>query len=209
MNSFHPIALSKTALFLGLLSSFPASASLYIEAGTSIGKLSNGDTYFNQSGANGSAFIGSLSVYFPITSERNFFHFDLGLQNRLTTASSSAGTSLAMLTPNLSTRLEIYRFFVGGGFAPTTLSSSSGITALKPYSSTHSYFLEGGAIWWVIPEFQIVAAAGLEFESAPGGAKGPNNTEYGLRFRFPLNPKENPRGGVKFDGFRYPFGFMK
>ena len=202
-------------LSLGLLFSFSSAHAIgpYIEAGTSIGTISSGDSYFKQTGASGSAFIGSLSLYAPITSEKRFFHFDLGLQNRLTTGSASSGSSLAMATTNLAFRLEIFRLFVGAGYSPLTFSSSAsgGITSLHTYSGTSSHFLEGGAIWRVIPELQIVAAAGLEYGALSGGVKSPNPiTEYGLRFRFPLNPVESSRAaGVDFDGFRYPFGFMK
>ena len=95
------------------------------------------------------------------------------------------------------------------GAAPVAYGSTNGVSSLKPVRSTFSYFLEAGAIWRVVPEFQIVAAAGFEVGMKSGYAS-PTNLEYGLRFRFPLSPKDDSMAkGVKWDGFRYPFGVMR
>jgi hypothetical protein len=199
------------SLFSG---SFAYATGPYIEAGTSLGRMSGAGKYFQDSNADstGSGFLGSFSLYFPVTSDRNFFHFDLGVQTRLATNSTTSGESLAMASINIAARLEISRFFVGGGYAPLDFVSKSGggLTSLHSYASTHSYFLEGGVIWRVIPELQIAAAYGLEFGLPSGGRSPSPASEYGLRFRFPLSPKEGGgKRGVDFDGFRYPFGVMK
>ena len=192
--------------------------SSYFELGTSLGKISNGNSFFGlTSGAESSntGFCGSFSFYVPVTSPHNFFHFELGLQNRLTLVSiASPHKDLSMLTPNISMRFELYRFYVGGGYAPMTLVSSggSGPSGLHPNTGTTAYFFEGGLIWRVVPELQIAATYAMEYGiTAAGGSHSPSPaTEYGLRFRFPLSP--NAAAGdasSKFDGFRYPFGIMK
>jgi hypothetical protein len=191
--------------------SFPneTKASLYIEAGTSYGTMANGGSFFQNSAAQSSTsgFLGSLSLYVPVTKERNFFHFELGLQNRLLTA----GNSLAMATNEIGARLQISRFYVGGGYSPLTYVSNSGVMSLHINPDTHAYFMEAGAIWRVIPEFQIVLTYSREYGVTSGGGQSPAPVaEYGLRFRFPLNPSDTSHGSaVDFDGFRYPFGFMK
>ena len=110
-----------------------------------------------------------------------------------------------MFTPNIAARFEFWRFYVGGGYAPKVLID------FKPYQGSTAYFMEGGLIWKVIPEFQIAATIALEYGiPASGGVSPSPSTEYGLRFRFPLNPNDYSGGkGVNFDGFRYPFGIMK
>jgi hypothetical protein len=193
-----------------------ARATAYIEVGTSIATMSNGGNYFGQSDAQstGTGFLGSFSFYTPITSERHFFHFELGLQNRfLTTSASSDSQPLALASVDPAIRLQISRFYVGGGYTPLNFVSKagSGLSSLHLAPSTSSYFLEVGGIWRVTPEFQVVATVAREYGLPPGGGMSPSPiNEYGLRFRFPLNPVENAhRTASDFDGFRYPFGFMK
>ncbi len=178
--------------------------------------MSNGGKYFGQNTAQttGTGFLGSFSFYAPVTSIRHFFHFDLGIQNRfLTTSGSADGAPLAMGSTDVGLRLEISRFYVGGGYAPFTYVSrpGEGLTSLHGNGGTHSYFFEAGGIWRIIPEFQIVATVAREYGLPLSGGTSPSPiSEYGLRFRFPLNPTENAHGnGVDFDGFRYPFGIMK
>jgi hypothetical protein len=193
-----------------------ANASTYIEAGTGLGSFSKADTFFQQAAASStnSGFVGSLSIYTPITHERRLGHLDLGLQTRFSTSSiSSTSDPLAMGSLHLGVRLEIWRFFVGAGYSPLTWVSKAqeGLTSLHLNSGTHAYMGEAGLIWRVIPEFQIAAAMSLEYGTGSNGLSPSPITEYGLRFRFPLNPKESGpgAGGVDFDGFRYPFGVMK
>jgi hypothetical protein len=135
------------------------------------------------------------------------------MQNRfLTTSGSSDGQPLALASVDPAIRLEISRFYLGAGYTPLNFVSKagSGLSSLHIASSTSSYFLEVGGIWRVTPEFQIVATVAREYGLPPAGGTSPSPiSEYGLRFRFPLNPVENAHGGVDFDGFRYPFGFMK
>ena len=188
----------------------------YTELGTSLGKLSSFDQFFGlaTSGTTSNmGFCGSFSFYMPVTSPRNFFHFELGLQNRMYFVSNTTPQmNLAMLTTNIAMRFELSRFFVGGGYAPFTLDSISGLSGLKRNSNVTSFFLEGGVIWRVVPELQIVATYAREYGILPGGgSRSPSPaTEYGLRFRFPLSPYSSPSdASSKFDGFRYPFGFMK
>jgi hypothetical protein len=160
-------------------------------------------------------FVGSFSVYLPYKPHK-LFHFDFGLQNRLTTSSAQepGGTNnaLMMFTPNIAVRAEFWRIFVGGGFSPLPYSNkpSGSFGTLRPMPKTTSYFIETGLIWRVIPEFQIVLVGAVEIASVNGTAAPNPSTEYGLRFRFPLNPNDySGKTGVKFDGFRYPFGVMK
>jgi hypothetical protein len=191
------------------------NASPYIEAGTSYGTYSAGQSYFgNANASQGSGFLGSLSLYFPVTSERAFAHLDLGLQNRFLSASDSTGAPLAMGSSEIGARLEISRFYVGGAYAPITYvsKSGSGVTSLHPNSGVNAYLLEAGAIWRVVPELQICFDYSLEIGllSGGGGSSPSPVSELGIRFRFPLDPAEHQGGkGVDFDGFRYPFGFMK
>lgn len=211
------------ALFLALLIS-PAALQVvdqssayggpYIEAGTSLGTIQSGDQYFQKPGSKTgvSSFVGSLSLYFTLPPFLNFTHFDVGLQNRFSIGSSSStpANSLAMITPNLAVRYEFWRFFAGAGFAPITFGSANGISSVRIRSDTYSYFLEGGLIWRVVPEFQIALAVGIERGVVRAQGASPTVGEYGLRFRFPINPKDDAVGKrVKFDGFRYPFGVMK
>jgi len=191
-----------------------AGASVYIEAGTGLGSFVNGENFFGQTtAAKGSGFLGSLSIYVPVTSEREFLHLDLGINNRFMSATDSAGSPLALGSSEIGARLEISRAFVGGGYAPITYvgKPGDGLTSLHPNSGVTAYFLEVGAIWRVIPELQICAAYTVEHGVPSSGSLSPSPlSEYGLRFRFPLNPAEHQGGkGVDFDGFRYPFGFMK
>ena len=192
-------------LLLLFLSLKAVHASPYIEGGTAIGNVSQADAMAQTSlGTLGTSFIGSLSLYVPVTPIRKPIHFELGLQNRFTTLPGENGNEF-MLTPQLAARLEFWRFFVGGGYAPKVLIN------FKPYQGSTAYFGEAGVIWRVVPEFQICAAFALEYGLPLSGGKSPSpSTEYGLRFRFPLNPKEG--GGasaVDYDGHRYPFGIMR
>jgi hypothetical protein len=199
---------------LALAISPNAHASAYIEAGTGLGSFVNGESFFGQSTASkGNGFLGSLSFYVPVTSEKRFAHLQLGLQNRVLQASDSAGNPLYFGSSEIGARLEISRLFVGAGYAPLTYVNKpgSGITSLYPNHGSTAYFFEVGAIWRVIPELQICAAYSLEKGLQSGGSSPSPISEYGLRFRFPLDPTDHKSGskGVDFDGFRYPFGFMK
>jgi len=174
--------------------------------------MKNGDSFFHQPNAtsSGFGFVGSLSFYYPVLSAGDVLDFDLGIQNRLTLTSNDSH-SFAMDNPHLSARIEFWRMYVGAGYAPYTFVSKpgEGITSLHTNPDQKSYFVEGGLIWRVIPEFQVAATYALEFGLPSGGGISPTSAEYGLRFRFPLNPTELGRGGkVDYDG-RYPFGFMK
>ena len=125
---------------------------------------------------------------------------------------SSPQMDLAMTSTNIAMRFELYRFYVGGGYSPINLASTSGPLKLHTNSNVTSFFLEGGLIWRVVPELQIVLTYAREYGIIPGGgAHSPTpGTEYGLRFRFPLSPYASVGDASgKFDGFRYPFGFMK
>lgn len=200
-------------IFLHTESAFGWSA--YFELGTSLGKLTSVDRFLGQSTAISSnlGFCGSFSAYLPVTSPQNIFHFELGLQNRMYFVSSSEPQmDIAALSVNLAARVQFYRFFVGAGYAPITLASTSGPFGLHSNPNVTSYFLEGGAIWRVVPELQIVAVYAVEYGTIPGGgSKSPSpGTEYGLRFRFPFAPYDSVGdASSKFDGFRYPFGIMK
>jgi hypothetical protein len=192
-----------------------ANASLYVEVGTSFGTLGNAQAYFNQAAASASntAFLTSLGVYLPVTSEKRFFHLELGVQNRFLTASTQANAQpLALGTTEVGARLQVSRFYAGGGYAPVAYvsKSGSGFTSLHVNPGASAYFFEGGLIWRVIPEFQIALSYARETLKTSGGVSNLTNTEYGLRFRFPFDPGAEAKAkGATFDGFRYPFGFMK
>lgn len=188
----------------------------YFELGSSLGKLTELDRYFGFTSTGTSSnlgFCGSFSFYVPITSPRNFFHFDLGLQNRMYFVSSTnPDYDLSLVTTNVALRLEISRFYIGGGYGPFTLVSQNGPLKLRTNPNVTSFFVEGGLIWRVVPELQIVATYAQEYGIIPGETnRSPSPaSEYGLRFRFPLSPYSTPGGGAAdYDGFRYPFGFMK
>jgi hypothetical protein len=207
-----------TLFFSSLASSIShASETPYIDAGTSAGSLKHGDAFFGQSGANSSGlgFVGSMSIYEPVTSTRNVTHLEIGLQNRLTlvsTANAAPNNSLAMFSPNLAARIEFWRFYAGAGYAPLSFISKpgGGASSLHTNPGASSYFFEGGAIWKIVPEFQVAATIALEEGLPSGGGTAATATEYGIRFRFPLSPHEGLRKGdsVDYDG-RYPFGFMR
>jgi hypothetical protein len=210
--------LSRLALLLSLLypSGSAFAAGSYFEGGTSIGSFSSADSFFGQSAAASTSggFVGSLGLYFPLTRENALGHLQAGLQTRISTSTVSGTTDpLAMGSMHLGLRLEIWRLYLGVGYSPLTWVSQpqKGITSLHLNSGYSAYMGEAGVIWRVIPELQIAACVGLEYGISTGGAQSPLPvTEYGLRFRFPFQPKEGSRaGGVEFDGFRYPFGVMR
>jgi hypothetical protein len=193
------------------------AASAYGELGASFGKISTGDGYFGTSNSISSSnlgFCGSFNFYIPVTPSRYKVNLQLGLQNRLTLVSNpSPKLDLAMFTANMAFRVELSdRFYVGAGYGPFTLKSTNGLLNLMNNNGATSYFYEAGAIWRVVPELQISVTYSLEYGSpANGGSRSPSPaSEYGLRFRFPLFPYESGSGSASdYDGFRYPFGFMK
>ncbi|NDF14742.1 hypothetical protein EB061_05405 [bacterium] len=201
-------------VILGALLAFwlpMAGASLYLEAGTGLGNMSSGDTFFGTPTANTSNFSASFAAYSPVTPPSSIGHIALGLHARATSGAAASGTALSFGSANLSLRAEFWRFFAGAGYSPISYISKkgSGFLGLKGQRESCSYFIETGAIWRVIPEFQIIGAVSLE-TGLTQSVKSPLITEYGLRFRFPLDPKERPSGGGQsFDGYRYPFGIMK
>ncbi len=190
-------------------------ASTYIEAGTGFATFTKAGNYFGTSSADTASggFAGSLSVYFPVTRTQNWVRLQLGLQNRLNMGSiKSTGQSLVMGSSHVGLRVEVWRLYFGAGYAPWMLTSDpgTGVSGLKTRPQGSGYLGEAGILWRVIPEFQIALGASLEFGTVPGGSSPNPITEFGLRFRFPFKPKEGGgRGSVDFDGFRYPFGFMK
>lgn len=183
--------------------------STYVELGAGLGKLSNVDSFFGTSGAGNSnmGFCGGLSFYVPVTSPKNIFHFELGIQNRMYFVSTSS-QDLAMISSNIAARFEFYRFYVGAGYSPIHFASTAGPLSLSVKPGASSFFGEGGLIWRVVPELQIVLSYAMEYGISP---KSPSpGSEYGLRFRFPLSPYSSVGdASSKFDGFRYPFGIMK
>ncbi len=82
----------------------------YYEAGTSLGGFAGAGPFFNQPGVTDTSggFVGSLSVYAPVTRPNAFGRLQAGLQTRIST-STVAGTSdaLAMGSLHLGARLEI------------------------------------------------------------------------------------------------------
>lgn len=191
-----------------------AHASGYWEGGWSLNMMKKGATWFGQSSAN-SADTGyglAGSVYFPVLWARHPYHLDLGIQDRYTRSSASSN-SFGMNTVNIAARLELWRIFVGAGYGFFDFVNSPGKSSLSMhhYSNATSIFYEAGLIWRVIPEFQINLEAAIENGTPPSSsATSPTTTSLGISFRFPFSPKEtNSARGVEFDGFRYPFGFMK
>jgi hypothetical protein len=208
MRSSLPRAIFTFSLWLWAI---PGHAALYFEAGTGLGNMSSGDAFFGVPTSNTSNFSASFSAYTPITRQYPLGHVAMGLHTRATAGSAASGTSLAFGSANLALRAEFWRFFVGAGYSPISYVSKdgSGFLGWKGKRESSSYFVESGAIWRVIPEFQIIAAFSME-TGLTDAAKSPVILEYGLRFRFPLDAKENPSGrGQSFDGYRYPFGIMK
>lgn len=217
MNAPHQKWLSGfRILMLSLLFATQAKASLYWEGDFHLNSMTRAGNYFQQSAADKTAmgFGVAFGIFLPVTSERRFFHFELGLLDRLTKSSTSGANSspLAMNTLNVGMRFEFWRFFVGGGYGFFNMvsKSGSGTSGLRAYSGASSYYFEGGVIWRVIPEFQIVLDGSAEFGKISSGISPAPSLNYGLAFRFPFNPKEGGSSkSVQFDGFRYPFGFMK
>jgi hypothetical protein len=205
------------SLVLLLSAPLPAIAGVYGELGSSVGHISSGNTYFGlSSGAESSnlGFLGSFNFFVPISPPQWIAELQFGLANRLTLVSiTNPEKNLSMFTSNIAFRLEFFkRIYVGAGYAPLNLRSTNGPLKLMNNSNSTSYYLESGLIWRVIPELQIAATYSLEFGiTGSGGPHSPSPTsEYGLRFRFPLNPYESKNdASSSFDGFRYPFGFMK
>ena len=189
-----------------------AEASTYFDAGTLIGSMSGSDHYFNSPGqsTSGTGFVGTFSAYTNLTSVKNFAHLEFGLQGRLhLLTGTSPAQSLTFASINPALRIEFWRLYFGGGYAPLNFASTNGLTTLHAYPDHHSYFVETGLIWRVVPEFQITLNYSLEcaFDKAGDRSTLPS---YGLTFRFPLHPKEaGTRSASDFDGGRYPFGFMK
>lgn len=205
----------RTLFLLALLSLTPNAAHAspaYWEIGTSLGMVTSPTDYFKLSSGAGvsQTFIGSLAFFFPITNWHDVAHFEIGLSNRLLIGSAD-GTSVTRGSINPAIRFEFFRFFAGAGYSPLNYLSppGGGLTSLRIYPNATSYYFEGGAIWKVIPELQITATASLE-RAWPQGGGTTTIMEYGLHFRFPFAPRESGgAGSVDFDGFRYPFGFMK
>lgn len=208
-----PIRALIFAFSILILAPLPAHAfGIYTDFGFGIGTLKNGANYFNQPTADGShsSTVINGGLYYPVLEKALIL--DLGLMDRLTYSSTSSGSSLGMNTVNVGARLEFARFFVGAGYGVFDMVSSAGSSSPHAYSGVHSHFFEGGVIWRVIPEFYITLSAGLEYASPTGGTSPSPSSDYGIHFRFPLYPSERPKSGsksVEFDGFRYPFGFMK
>ncbi len=204
-------------LVLALSSPCFALAGVYGELGSSVGKISSGNSYFGiPSGAESSnlGFIGSFNFFVPISPPQWIANLQFGLVNRLTLASiTNPQKNLSMLTSNIAFRVELFkRFYVGAGYAPLNLRSTNGPLKLMNNPGSTSYYYEGGLIWRVIPELQIAATYSLEYGiPASGGPRSPSPvSEYGLRFRFPLDPYDSKNdASSSYDGFRYPFGFMK
>jgi hypothetical protein len=212
--SFRRFGLTLTAfLTLGILSD--ARATGYFEAGTSLAAFNNAASFFGQSQASSTSggIVCSLGVFDFLTKENAPVRLDMGVQLRISsTTASSSGDPLDMGTFNAILRAEFYRFFAGIGYSPVTWVSKpqAGFTSLHLNPNSHAYLWEAGAIWRVIPEFQIIAVMGMEYGSVSGNTSPAPVTEYGLHFRFPFNPKEGGSGkSASFDGFRYPFGVMK
>ena len=196
-------------LLLGLGSA--SHAAPYFEFGLGVATFKKADAYFGTSVSNAGGFAGNFSAYWSSAYLGNLARIDLGFQNRISCATDTSGGSLTFGSMNLATRIEFWRFFAGAGVSPITFynTQSKGILGLHPYPGTYSYFVEGGAFWRVAPEFQIIASAALETASVSSTVSPSPITEFSLRFRFPLDPKESSGRGSSFDGYRYPFGIMK
>ncbi len=187
----------------------------YIDVGTSLGSISSPSGFFNSLGSSSSntGFVGSLGGYFGLNSLSSVVRFQLGVQNKLSIASLEATSEqLASLTHHLALRIELARFYVGAGYAPIAWRSENGrgLASLTRAQGASAQFFEGGIIWNMVPEFQICAHFGAETLNPGSGGTSATVTEYGLRFRFTLNPSEVTKSGSKsWDGFRYPFGIMR
>ena len=203
------------SLFVTLiLSPSHALASAYFEMGGGWSSFKNADSFFGQALGSSNGYTVDLAALAPITREHRLIHAELGVHLRLSGATAASGDALSMGSLNPALRLEIYRFYAGVGYSPISFVSSSGkgLFGLHTSPGNASYYGEAGAIWKVIPEFQIALACTLEYGRGSAGSSPSPLREYSIRFRFPFNPKETGgpgAGGVEFDGFRYPFGIMK
>jgi hypothetical protein len=188
--------------------------SAYVDLGTSLGSISSPAAFFGSTSdaSSNTGFVGSLGAYFGLNSLSSFVRFQLGVQNKLSIASlENPSEQLASVTQHLGARIELGRFYAGAGYAPIVWKSENGqgFSSLTRAIGASAQLYEGGVIWNIVPEFQLCAHFGVETLSPPG-APSAIVTEYGLRLRFTINPKEVTKSRASsWDGFRYPFGIMR
>ncbi|MDR3606601.1 MAG: hypothetical protein P4M08_04375 [Oligoflexia bacterium] len=191
------------------------AGSFYVDAGGGVAKMQSLDAFGpgDSSTSMGYNLNSSLFVNF---SSGGPIELQLGLvQDYASANGSTTGNSLSLLTVYPALRLQITRLYFTGGYTPwvwQSQGSGTSASAARAVGSS-SVLAEAGLLWPITPEFSLGAFGNAQFVKNPDG-NGPSPAmSAGVLMRFHFGYYgDNSGGGHKsneYDGFRYPFGFMR
>lgn len=201
-----------TAFFLFLLNASPSHGSAtYIETGFGTGQISGGNGLYGSGTPKRTDFGFAQNATFAIAfgSANSFLQLHLGIQQRITSGSSS-GMTYSLLSAYPLIRLETPRMYFGFGASPFVWkksgTSSDFITGYSKVTSAVGGFGEVGLLWRVVPFFNLALAGSAEAVSRSGQLSPSPALQIGLQLRFFLGDGMKSTGKKKYDGWRYPFG---
>ncbi|MCC7441984.1 MAG: hypothetical protein IT285_10135 [Bdellovibrionales bacterium] len=186
---------------------------VYIETGIGFSNISNGQFLFGglmpASPDAGAAF--TLGFWFNLSSDHAPLQFHVGLKDRISTG-HSGDLQFILNVPYPMFRLELSRFYFGGGVATWAFTKQGSLAGLGYDSNTGaiSYAAEAGVLWKVVPYFHLAVEGAMEYVSPPNATElspRPAMT-FALQMRFftGLSPTTGEDSKKEYDGWRYPFG---
>lgn len=183
---------------------------LYFETGFGLGQIGSASSlYTGIPNSPSFGLAGNLTFAKNISSNSAFIQIHLGLKTRYVSSSDdSYSYSLIGAYPLL--RIEVSRFYFGGGISPFVLQNNpgEGSSSFIRSPSAVAYMAEAGLVWRVVPFFYLALEVGGQFVKNAAGTLGPKPSLEGtFQMRFLTTPSGSAGSGSrKFDGWRYPFG---
>lgn len=199
----------------------PASAAVfYTEVQTGLNQFATSDSLVQSTGASvkRGASLG-LGLYYSLSGGSQAADLQFGLVARLNNGSQYPGNNLSLFTPAAVVRIQLSRLFFGGGVAPLVwrrVDPSAGINHLDRVTSVISYYGEAGILWPVTSDFSLGLGADLQQNIGTGAAGSKLSYRAGalMRFYFSIGggtgaSGSGSKGSNEYQGWRYPFGFIK
>jgi hypothetical protein len=185
--------------FLGAISTAWAGPAFYVDASGGLVRENSNDGF----GVN-------LGMWTSFTHNEGPMQFQLGVQDRYSSFSSSGSDLSTLNIPYVVARLQASIIYLGFGYSPYVMgenNSSGSSTSLSHVSGASSVMGQVGFLAPVTPKFSFGAEG--SYQTLNGGALSGSSATYGIsalmRFYFDF-ANGNSGSSNEFHGWRYPFG---
>lgn len=198
--------------FLGVTRSAHAGMWYYELAG-GVTHFSEQDTFYDTtSGATSFGIALDNALFYGLGKDGAPVELQIGLQDRYSSASSADGITYLYQALYPVVRLQLSKFYLAGGATPLLwkhAGTSGGITDMSYASGSVSFLGETGLLWSLTPTFSVGLNIALQTASSSSELSPKPVADGTLSFRFYFGGHSGKGSSNEFEGWRYPFGFIK